>query len=149
MRKSFQLDLPIRSSKKREGWQALITLYKNKWSKIDLRFLVLVIMIMSNFAVNAQDTLSKELQKPALNNVDSSWDIKVYPNPATREVCIESSGLIKYVELLDDLRILKMEKRVKATHKLILSLDEFSAGEYWLRIITNENDQVVRLLVKL
>jgi hypothetical protein len=92
--------------------------------------------------------LEEKKYSTSIGEMNKEAEVKVYPNPARREVSIESHDLIKYVEILDESRVLKLEKLLTPSPRVVLSLQDLSPGEYWLRIITSGNDQVVRLLIK-
>ena len=80
----------------------------------------------------------------ATNNIDA--DFRMYPNPVSNTVCIESSWLVGRVTVLDITgQIVLIE-----TNKTCIDTDGLSRGMYWLQVEGRSSQrQAVRKLVKL
>jgi hypothetical protein len=77
---------------------------------------------------------------------DMTFDIKVYPNPTTHNLCIQSSvATVQQVELLDMLGR-SMAQYTMNQKNLVIDMDAFPAGTYLLRLQNGNLSATTRIV---
>ncbi len=78
-----------------------------------------------------------------VNNTTLSYKIKIYPNPASNIINIDSKIDINIIELFDALG-----KKILTTNQTIININTIQSGIYFLKINTNQGYLIKRIVVK-
>lgn len=73
--------------------------------------------------------------------------IKIYPNPAQRQVTIEGADQYNRVQLLDAAGKLVKEQLNSGQHLLTMNLDGLRSGMYLLRLINGNDNSTIKLMI--
>ena len=92
--------------------------------------------------INLSLTVTKDL---GVVNAEPT-DIKVYPNPTTARVTIETEGL-SHVELFDNEGRRLQDYTARNAHEITIDVSSFATGAYYLRIHRG-NDVTIQKLIK-
>jgi N-acetylneuraminic acid mutarotase len=95
------------------------------------------------------DTRFNETWKlSAVASIDelSTNQFDVFPNPATIEINIQGTKVIESVELLDVSGQVQSSNHVNST-KFTLTLDQFSSGYYFLKVLSEGTEQIEKVFI--
>jgi hypothetical protein len=95
------------------------------------------------------DTRFNETWKlSAVASIDelSTNQFDVFPNPATIEINIHGNKVIESVELLDVYGKVQSSNQVNST-KFKLSLNHFSSGYYFLKVLSEGAEQIEKVFI--
>ena len=73
-------------------------------------------------------------------------EVQVFPNPSRDFIKVEYSNKVKLIEVLDVLGNVLISKSVSNSYSQIIDIRNLSAGNYFLRIISDDSNKVIQLL---
>jgi hypothetical protein len=77
-------------------------------------------------------------------------EVLVYPNPFTNEFTVQTNEEeIRSIEITDVNGVILYKQSNLTDSKIVLDVTSWSAGIYFLRIITNHNDLIIKKVVKI
>ena len=83
---------------------------------------------------------------------DAALTFKLYPNPVVSKLyieTIEAAGIIN-VEVIDASGAILFEQHVNPKlHLLVVSMEKFHSGIYFIRLTNNEHEVVTKKIIKI
>ncbi len=74
--------------------------------------------------------------------------IKVYPNPAQRQVTVEGIENFSKLQILDATGKLLKEQNINKQYQVSINLNELTSGLYLLRLVNEKEIQIIKLVIK-
>ncbi len=96
------------------------------------------------------NTAMTEVREPVfVGEVDENIDLSISPNPTADLILIESSSLITSIAVLDDLgRTMGQYQYISPVNRANISLIDLNAGVYFIRIKTENNQEITKKITK-
>uniref|UniRef100_UPI003565D2E4 LamG-like jellyroll fold domain-containing protein n=1 Tax=Mariniphaga sediminis TaxID=1628158 RepID=UPI003565D2E4 len=100
-------------------------------------------------ALTAEYDIKPVADPTAINDVKSSFDLKIYPNPATNQLFIENESEINRITIYSTNGTVMISLLNVNSRTLMLNLDKFNRGLYIIRVVSINNDVISKNFIKM